>query len=221
MQRSESRERETTIGARRATPGMRRALGLHRHAELVRKGEIAIFESKKHPQEAPMTQATLAAPEADETQGAAPHMDRSAAFSTAVNMTEVPPEETLEADRTLAEKGAEKGAENEAENDPVVQTAIARAIAFGRKLRAQTLQAVGHPLAASQQLLQQNRQDPELETRLGQLGHELRTPLTSIRSFSEILVNHPDLSPRQRAHYLQIILDESERLEKVLEKQGA
>jgi len=34
-------------------------------------------------------------------------------------------------------------------------------------------------------------------------------------------VNHPDLSPRQRAHYLEIILAETERLEAVLKKRGA
>jgi signal transduction histidine kinase len=111
--------------------------------------------------------------------------------------------------------------EDSARQDPEVQGAISKAIAFGRKLRAQTMQAVGHPLSASQQFMAQQSHDPELEARLGQLSYELRTPLTSIRSYSEILVNHPDLSPRQRAHYLQIILDESERLEKVLEKQGA
>jgi len=100
-------------------------------------------------------------------------------------------------------------------SDDLPETAITRAIAFGRKLRAQTLQAVSPPLSAAQQ------QDPATEEFLDQLSHELRTPLTSIRSFSEILVNHPDLSPRQRAHYLRIILEESERLESVLNEKGA
>lgn len=49
------------------------------------------------------------------------------------------------------------------------------------------------------------------------LIHDLRTPLTSIRSFSEILRQHPELSHRQRARYLDIILTEGRRLEHVIE----
>jgi len=50
----------------------------------------------------------------------------------------------------------------------------------------------------------------------GRLIHDLRTPLTSIRSFSEILRQHPELSHRQRARYLDIILTEGRRLEHVI-----
>lgn len=42
--------------------------------------------------------------------------------------------------------------------------------------------------------------------------HELRTPLTSIRAFSEILHENPDLDVKRRVHFLDIILKESERL---------
>jgi signal transduction histidine kinase len=49
------------------------------------------------------------------------------------------------------------------------------------------------------------------------LIHDLRTPLTSIRSFSEILRQHPELSYRQRARYLDIILSEGRRLERAIE----
>src|SRR5262249_14926353 len=41
--------------------------------------------------------------------------------------------------------------------------------------------------------------------------HELRTPLTSIRAFSEILHDNPDLPPEQRERFLGIIIKESER----------
>ncbi len=51
----------------------------------------------------------------------------------------------------------------------------------------------------------------------GRLIQDLRTPLTSIRSFSEILRHHPELSHRQRARYLDIILTEGRRLERVIE----
>ncbi len=46
--------------------------------------------------------------------------------------------------------------------------------------------------------------------------HELRTPLTSIRSFSEILLDHPGLSPEERRRFLGIIVKETERLTRLI-----
>ena len=51
---------------------------------------------------------------------------------------------------------------------------------------------------------------------LATVSHELRTPLTSIRSFSEILLDTPDLEPEERANFLQIIVRESERLTRLI-----
>ena len=51
---------------------------------------------------------------------------------------------------------------------------------------------------------------------LATVSHELRTPLTSIRSFSEILLDTPDLEPEERAQFLQIIVRESERLTRLI-----
>ena len=48
------------------------------------------------------------------------------------------------------------------------------------------------------------------------VSHELRTPLTSIRSFSEILYDHPDLDPKERTRYLGIVIMESERLTRLI-----
>lgn len=42
--------------------------------------------------------------------------------------------------------------------------------------------------------------------------HELRTPLTSIRAFSELMLDAPDLEEAQRQEFLRIIVAESERL---------
>lgn len=47
------------------------------------------------------------------------------------------------------------------------------------------------------------------------VGHELNTPLTSIRAFAEILLNEPDLDEEQRRDFLQIVVNESERLTRV------
>jgi signal transduction histidine kinase len=51
---------------------------------------------------------------------------------------------------------------------------------------------------------------------LSVISHELRTPLTSIRSFSEILFDHPDMNIQQRKQFLGIIITESERLTRLL-----
>ena len=48
------------------------------------------------------------------------------------------------------------------------------------------------------------------------VSHEVRTPLTSIRSFSEILRDNPDLDPDQRREFITIIVQESERLSRLI-----
>jgi len=46
--------------------------------------------------------------------------------------------------------------------------------------------------------------------------HELRTPLTSIRAFSEILYDNPDLDPAERHRFLGLVIRESERLTRLI-----
>jgi signal transduction histidine kinase len=48
------------------------------------------------------------------------------------------------------------------------------------------------------------------------VSHELRTPLTSIRAFSEILRDNPDLESDERQGYLTIVVDETERLTRLI-----
>jgi signal transduction histidine kinase len=48
------------------------------------------------------------------------------------------------------------------------------------------------------------------------VSHELRTPLTSIRSFSEILYDNPDLEVAQRQEFLGIVIKQSERLTRLI-----
>ena len=52
---------------------------------------------------------------------------------------------------------------------------------------------------------------------LSQISHELRTPMTSIRAFSEILRDAPDLTGPQKGKYAQIIHDEALRLTRLLD----
>jgi signal transduction histidine kinase len=46
--------------------------------------------------------------------------------------------------------------------------------------------------------------------------HELRTPLTSIRSFTEILLDHPDLDVAERRRFLAIVVKETQRLSRLI-----
>jgi Na+/proline symporter/signal transduction histidine kinase len=46
--------------------------------------------------------------------------------------------------------------------------------------------------------------------------HELRTPLTSIRAFTEILLDDPNVDAEQRAKFLGIITKEAERLTRLI-----
>jgi signal transduction histidine kinase/Na+/proline symporter len=48
------------------------------------------------------------------------------------------------------------------------------------------------------------------------VSHELRTPLTSIRAFTEILLNNPDVEEKQRSEFLNIVVKESERLTRLI-----
>ena len=48
------------------------------------------------------------------------------------------------------------------------------------------------------------------------VSHEIRTPLTSIRSFSEILRDNPELDLEQRQEFISIIVLESERLSRLI-----
>jgi len=51
---------------------------------------------------------------------------------------------------------------------------------------------------------------------LSTVSHELRTPLTSIRSFTEILFDNPDLPQSERERFLSIVAKESERLTRLI-----
>ena len=52
---------------------------------------------------------------------------------------------------------------------------------------------------------------------LSQISHELRTPMTGIRAFSEILRDTGELTREEQSRYASIILDEAERLTRLLD----
>jgi Na+/proline symporter/nitrogen-specific signal transduction histidine kinase len=48
------------------------------------------------------------------------------------------------------------------------------------------------------------------------ITHELRTPITSIKAFSRILLDHPELEEEKRASYLEIVVSECERVSRLV-----
>ncbi|MET0963506.1 MAG: sensor histidine kinase [Noviherbaspirillum sp.] len=91
-----------------------------------------------------------------------------------------------------------------------------QAIAHSRELeqKSQALERASAELrAANQRLTELDRMKDDF---LSTVTHELRTPLTSIRAFSEILRDHPELPAAKRTAYLDIVIQESERLTRLI-----
>jgi Na+/proline symporter/nitrogen-specific signal transduction histidine kinase len=80
--------------------------------------------------------------------------------------------------------------------------------------KSRELEAASAKLRAANERLQEL--DRLKDDFLSTISHELRTPLTSIRSFSEILFDNPDIDHTQRSEFLGIIIKESERLTRLI-----
>ncbi len=89
-------------------------------------------------------------------------------------------------------------------------------LAYSRRLEQQSREleaATGELRAANARLQELDRLKDDF---ISTVTHELRTPLTSIRAFSEILNDNPELDPAQRARFIAIIVKESERLTRMI-----
>ncbi len=89
-------------------------------------------------------------------------------------------------------------------------------LAYSRQLeqKSHELEAATNELRNANQRLQEL--DRLKDDFISTVTHELRTPLTSIRAFSEILNDNPQLDTGQRAKFLGIIIKESERLTRLI-----
>ncbi len=89
-------------------------------------------------------------------------------------------------------------------------------IVYSRQLeqKSRALEAASNELKAAN--LRLTEFDKMKDDFISNVTHELRTPLTSIRAFSEILRDHPDLAPAKRSDYLDIVIRESERLTRLI-----
>jgi signal transduction histidine kinase len=89
-------------------------------------------------------------------------------------------------------------------------------MAYSRELeqKSQELQVASAELKAVNKRL--TELDQMKDDFVSTVTHELRTPLTSIRAFSEILRDHPELPAERRTEYLAIVIKESERLTRLI-----
>jgi Na+/proline symporter/signal transduction histidine kinase len=89
-------------------------------------------------------------------------------------------------------------------------------LAYSRQLeqKSRELEAATNELRSANQRLQEL--DRLKDDFISTVTHELRTPLTSIRAFSEILNDNPELESEQRRKFLGIIIKESERLTRLI-----
>ena len=89
-------------------------------------------------------------------------------------------------------------------------------IAYSHKLeeKQQELERATASLQAANLRLQEL--DRMKDDFVSNVTHELRTPLTSIRAFSEILHDNPDIDPAERHRFLGLIIKESERLTRLI-----
>ncbi|HEY9549660.1 MAG TPA: ATP-binding protein, partial [Kiloniellaceae bacterium] len=84
----------------------------------------------------------------------------------------------------------------------------------GLEQKSRELEALAAELREANARLQElDRMKDEF---LSTVSHELRTPLTSIRSFSEILFDNPDIGLAERRKFLTVIVKESERLTRLI-----
>ena len=91
-----------------------------------------------------------------------------------------------------------------------------QALAYSRQLEQKSLEleaATNELRSANQRLQELDRLKDDF---ISTVTHELRTPLTSIRAFSEILSDNPQLDQEQRNKFLGIITRESERLTRLI-----
>jgi len=91
-----------------------------------------------------------------------------------------------------------------------------QALAHSRELehKSRALESATNELRAANRRLQEL--DRLKDDFIATVTHELRTPLTSIRAFSEILHDNPDLDTAQRAKFLNVVIRESERLTRLI-----
>ncbi len=109
-----------------------------------------------------------------------------------------------------------KGEELSIEGVMKILDETTQVIEYSRRLeqKSRELEAATRELKAANERLQEL--DRLKDDFVSTVSHELRTPLTSIRAFSEILRDSPEMAADQRHEFLDIIVKENERLTRLI-----
>lgn len=116
----------------------------------------------------------------------------------------------------------EAGTPAPAEPPEITPEFIAAAIATGRQLRAEATAAMARQVVRAIARGLRRARGAALPASDGAhdpvtvIAHELKTPLTSIRSLSEVLRHNPDVPVDERNRFLDVILEESDRLNRAI-----
>lgn len=98
--------------------------------------------------------------------------------------------------------------------DLLQETSRLRALSRALEEQSRSLEQATRQLRAANERLQEL--DRLKDDFMSSVTHELRTPLTSIRALAEILRDSPDLPLSQRQQFLGIIVDEAQRLSRLV-----
>jgi signal transduction histidine kinase/Na+/proline symporter len=80
--------------------------------------------------------------------------------------------------------------------------------------QTQELEIISEELKSTNRQLK--RADELKNEFISTVTHEMRTPITSIRAFSEILFDNPDLSNEEKQEFLNTIIKETNRMERLM-----
>ena len=82
------------------------------------------------------------------------------------------------------------------------------------EIKSQQLEEAGQKLREANEKLK--AMDHIKDEFISTVTHEMRTPITSIRAMSEILNDHQDISGDERTAFLNIIVEETKRMERLI-----
>ncbi len=77
--------------------------------------------------------------------------------------------------------------------------------------------AQGGILAVLHDVTEQKKSDAMRREFVANVSHELRTPITNIRSYTETLIEAPDIPDEMEENFLKVILSESDRMTKIVQ----
>ena len=74
----------------------------------------------------------------------------------------------------------------------------------------------GGIMAVLHDITEQTKLDAARREFVANVSHELRTPLTNVKSYTETLMDAPDIDPEMRNNFLSVVLGEADRMTRIV-----